>query len=169
MFRQQGCTSLRTLLGCSRLLERSKVISSTIFIGNLSFDSTEDELRAVLVEIDPGVRVRLGKDKMTGKARGFAFAEFTTPTLAADAIKRIDGTELRNRRLRANDADDKPPPRAGGAPGGYSPNPGPRPQAPPSYLTQPPPFMDGDRFGGPPPSGGRRSGKGRRGGKRTLY
>lgn len=93
-------------------LGRSRPISATIFVGNLSYETTEDELRALLSEIDPRVRVRLGVDRMTGRARGFAFAEFSDATLAADAIRRVDGVDLRGRRLRVNDADDKPPPRA---------------------------------------------------------
>jgi RNA recognition motif-containing protein len=69
-------------------------------------------LRAVLVEVDPGVRVRIGTDRATGRPRGFAFAQFTDPVKAADAIRRFDSYELRGRRLRVNDADDKPPARA---------------------------------------------------------
>lgn len=72
------------------------------------------------------MRVRLGMDRVTGRPRGFAFAQFSDDTRAADAIRRFDSFELRGRRLRVNDADDKPPPRAprpsippmgGGAPG----------------------------------------------------
>ncbi len=66
----------------------------------------------MLVEVDPAVRVRLGKDRMTGKARGFAFAEFSDPAKAADAIRRFDQFELQGRKLRVNDAEDKPPARA---------------------------------------------------------
>jgi RNA recognition motif-containing protein len=118
-------------------LKGGTTISSTIFIGNLSFESTEEELRGVLVEIDPGVRVRLGKDRMTGKPRGFAFAEFSDPARAADAIRRFDSFELRGRRLRVNDADDKPPPRA------------PRPM--PTFQAAAPAFDPGpsDFFGAP--------------------
>jgi RNA recognition motif-containing protein len=127
-------------------------ISSTIFIGNLSFDATEDELRNVLIDVDPGVRVRLGKDRMTGKPRGFAFAEFTDAARAADAIRRFDAFELRGRRLRVNDADDKPPPRA------------PRPFSAPNAA--PPPF-ETSSFGGfgpdAPPRAFNRKGGSRRG------
>jgi RNA recognition motif-containing protein len=70
-------------------------------------------------------------DRVTGKPRGFAFAEFTDPAKAADAIRRFDSFELQGRRLRVNDADDKPAPRAPRPMGA-----GPRP------------------FGGPPPGGG---------------
>jgi RNA recognition motif-containing protein len=65
----------------------------------------------VLADADPGVRVRLGMDRVTGRPRGFAFAEFTDGARAADAIRRFDAYELRGRRLRVNDADDKPPQR----------------------------------------------------------
>jgi RNA recognition motif-containing protein len=66
----------------------------------------------VLTDVDPAVRVRLGKDRVTGRPRGFAFAQFSDPARAADAIRRFDAFELHGRRLRVNDADDKPPPRA---------------------------------------------------------
>jgi RNA recognition motif-containing protein len=51
-------------------------------------------------------------DRVTGRPRGFAFAQFADAARAADAIRRFDAFELRGRRLRVNDADDKPPPRA---------------------------------------------------------
>ena len=97
------------------------------------------------------VRVRIGKDRMTGKARGFAFAEFSEAAKAADAIRRFDGFEMGGRRLRVNDADDKPPARAPRpfVPGGPSPAPrfnGTRSPAAPVLSEEPPPefgFGDG--------------------------
>jgi RNA recognition motif-containing protein len=56
--------------------------------------------------------VRLGVDRVTGRSRGFAFAEFSDAAMAADAIRRFDSVDHRGRRLRVNDADEKPPPRA---------------------------------------------------------
>ena len=132
----------------------------------MSYEATEDELRALLSEIDPGVRVRLGMDRMTGKARGFAFAQFGSDTQAADAVRRFDGADLRGRRMRVNDADDKPPPRAprpgerpaftggGGAPGGGAPF---APRAPMEFV---PPPEDG---GGGDFKGFRKGGGSRRG------
>ena len=70
----------------------------------------------MLADVDPSVRIRLGVDRVTGRARGFAFAQFTDAARAADAIRRFDAFELRGRRLRVNDADDKPPARAPRAP-----------------------------------------------------
>lgn len=66
----------------------------------------------MLIDVDPDVRVRVGMDRATGRSRGFAFAEFTDAARAADAIRRFNAFELRGRRLRVNDADDKPPARA---------------------------------------------------------
>jgi len=109
-FRSHSCDA-RAKLDPS-LNERSAVISATIFIGNLSYEATEDDLRALLTEVDPAVRIRLGLDRVTGKARGFAFAQFSSDAAAADAVRRFDGSEVRGRRIRVNDADDKPPPRA---------------------------------------------------------
>ena len=87
---------------------------------------------------------------MTGRPRGFAFAQFSDAARAADAIRRFDAFELRGRRLRVNDADDKPPPRA------------PRPMT----ATAPPPMMESfgggeGGYGGEPPF--RRNGGSRRG------
>jgi cold-inducible RNA-binding protein len=90
----------------------------------------------VLADADPAVRVRIGTDRMTGKPRGFAFAEFSDPARAADAIRRFDAFELRGRRLRVNDADDKPPAR------------GPRPMAGPRPMgTAPTPSFGRGDFG----------------------
>jgi RNA recognition motif-containing protein len=144
-----------------RSSERRRPISSTIFIGNLSFETTEDELRTVLTDVDPSVRVRLGMDRVTGRPRGFAFAEFSDSARAADAIRRFDAFELRGRRLRVNDADDKPPPRA------------PRPMSSPSApMAMPSEPLDMRNFGGgeeaPFARRGRGSRRGLRARKRSL-
>jgi len=93
----------------------------------LSYEATEQELHELLSTVDTTVRVRLGMDRATNKPRGFAFAQFGSDTLAADAVRRFDGAELRGRRMRVNDADDKPPPRAPRPPGSDAPRTGPPP------------------------------------------
>lgn len=90
----------------------------------------------MLVDVDAGVRVRLGTDRVTGKPRGFAFAQFADAARAADAIRRFDAFELRGRRLRVNDADDKPPPRA------------PRPMSVSAGAAPPPEVFELEGFGG---------------------
>ena len=102
----------------------------------------------MLTDVDPSVRVRLGTDRVTGRPRGFAFAQFSDDARAADAIRRFDSFELRGRRLRVNDADDKPPARA------------PRPMVPPSRPMEA--FDPGDFGGGGMPPF-RRNGGSRRG------
>lgn len=94
----------------------------------------------MLTDIDPAVRVRLGKDRVTGRPRGFAFAEFSDAARAADAIRRFDAFELHGRRLRVNDADDKPPPRAPRLPGAAPSAPTFDPRA---FAAGPPPSEDG--------------------------
>ena len=104
----------------------------------------------MLGEIDPSVRVRIGTDRVTGRPRGFAFAQFTDAARAADAIRRFDAFELRGRRLRVNDADDKPPARA------------PRPMTPrPSAGAPPPPSFEAEGYA--PDAPFRRNGGSRRG------
>jgi RNA recognition motif-containing protein len=95
------------------------------------------------------VRVHIGTDRETGKSRGFAFVEYGTDAEAADAIRRFDGHDLGGRRLRVNDADDRPPARAAA---------GPRPmQAAPSFSAPRDMFAAGDPFGGEGGLGGGRS------------
>jgi len=145
----------------------------------LSYEATEQELHELLSTVDSSVRVRLGMDRATNKPRGFAFAQFGSDTLAADAVRRFDGAELRGRRMRVNDADDKPPPRAPRPPGsdgprngpppggGYAPRPGGgafAPRAPVEFA--PPPEDGGGDFKGFRKGGGSR--RGLRARKRSL-
>jgi RNA recognition motif-containing protein len=90
-------------------------ISSKVFVGNLSFDVTADELQELFAKEREGVQVSLPTDRVTGRPRGFAFVEFATPEDAAAVIQAFDGFELAGRRLRVNEATEDR--RAGG--GGY--------------------------------------------------
>jgi cold-inducible RNA-binding protein len=120
---------------------KERVISTKIFVGNLSFTTTEQELSQVLSEAGRVVRVHIGTDRETGRSRGFAFVEYGTDTEAADAIRRFDGYDLGGRRLRVNDADDRPPARTGGG--------APRSTAAPQIFSAPRDmFGAGDPFGG---------------------
>jgi cold-inducible RNA-binding protein len=82
----------------------------------LSFDTTQQDLSKLLSDAAPVVRVHIGTDRETGRSRGFAFAEYATDAEAADAIRRFDGFEFSGRRLRVNDAEDRPPARASAGP-----------------------------------------------------
>ena len=156
-------------------------MSKTAFVGNLSFSATEEELTRFFSEAGPVVKARIGTDRETGRSRGFAFVEFADEDSCAAAIQRLNGTEMGGRRLRVNDADDKPPPRSPAPPPtAYRPaNLGPRPNIgdrfnPRAYVAEPPPI---DMYGGGGGGGGgggseddfrrRVSGKGSRRGLRA--
>ncbi len=88
-----------------------------IYVGNLPFTSTEDELRTLFARHGSVESVAVITDRETGRPRGFAFVEMADATAAADAIKALDGTQLGGRALRVNEAQDR---REGGGGGGGS-------------------------------------------------
>ena len=83
-----------------------------MFVGNLSFSSTSDDVEGLLSQAGEVSEVVIPTDRATGRPRGFAFVEFATPEGAQEAIERFDGKELDGRRLRVNAAEDRPPRRA---------------------------------------------------------
>ena len=94
-------------------------MSKRLFIGNLSWSTTEDSLRAALEE---GGRtcesVRIIMDRETGRPRGFAFAEMASEEDTQAVIGDLNGQELDGRPLRVNEAEERPPRREGGGGGG---------------------------------------------------
>jgi cold-inducible RNA-binding protein len=91
-------------------------LSNKIYIGNLPFTTTEDELRTVFERHGTVDTVNVIMDRETGRARGFAFVEMSEPRSAQDAISALDGTDLGGRSLRVNEAQDR---REGGGGGRY--------------------------------------------------
>ena len=73
-----------------------------IFVGNLAFSTTEEQLQTVFSEIGRVIKVRMVSDLETGKPRGFAFVEFEDPQAALSAIRNMNDYELNGRRLRVN-------------------------------------------------------------------
>ena len=73
-----------------------------IFVGNLAFNTTEEQLHQAFSEIGRVLNVRLVTDIETGKPRGFAFVEFEDPQAALSAIRNMNDYELNGRRLRVN-------------------------------------------------------------------
>ena len=88
------------------------VISNRVFVGNLSFNSSSDDVEALLSEAGEVSEVIIPTDRATGRPRGFAFVEFAAPEGAQAAIEKFDGQEFDGRRLRINAAEDRPPRRA---------------------------------------------------------
>ena len=73
-----------------------------IFVGNLAFNTTEEQLHTTFSEIGRVIKVRMVTDVETGKPRGFAFVEFEDPQAALSAIRNMNEYELNGRRLRVN-------------------------------------------------------------------
>ena len=92
-----------------------------LFVGNLSFQTTEDELRSIFEPYGEITRLQVMTDRDTGRSRGFAFVELSDEDEAAKAITELNGKELDGRALNVNEARPKPErsgPRGGGGGGG---------------------------------------------------
>ncbi len=89
-----------------------------LFVGNLPFTATEDELRDLFSAFGEVTQVRIMTDRDTGKPRGFAFVEMTDDEAAVKAITGLNGKELGGRALTINEARPKPERRGGFRPGG---------------------------------------------------
>ncbi|HBE16361.1 MAG TPA: RNA-binding protein [Cyanobacteria bacterium UBA11149] len=85
----------------------------TIYIGNLSYHATEEDLRTVFADYGTVKRVVLPTDRETGRLRGFAFVEMTADDQEASAISQLDGAEWMGRQLRVNKARPKEENRGG--------------------------------------------------------
>ena len=95
---------------------RKESISLTnIFVGNLSYQTTQEDLTAAFTQYGAVERVNIVTDRDTGQPRGFAFVEMTNRAEAEAAIGQLNGAELNGRAMNVNEARPKP---AGGGGGG---------------------------------------------------
>ena len=115
----------------------------SLFVGNMNFQTTESDLRALFEPFGQVSRVHMAMDRETGRARGFAFVEMPNDAEAAQAIAGLDGKEAGGRNLKVNEARPK---GEGGPPRGARPG--------------------GGGFSGQRPGGGGRDGGGSRDGGR---
>jgi cold-inducible RNA-binding protein len=76
-----------------------------LFVGNISFDANEDEVKAVFNECDGVAEIAIPKDRESGRMRGFAFITFDNDDLASQAKDSLNGKDLKGRELRANFAN----------------------------------------------------------------
>jgi cold-inducible RNA-binding protein len=79
----------------------------SLFVGNMSFQTSEGELRALFEPFGQVTRVHMAMDRETGRARGFAFVEMPNDEEAAKAIAGLDGKEAGGRNLKVNEARPK--------------------------------------------------------------
>ena len=89
-----------------------------IYVGNLSYDTTEDELAAEFGTFGKVESVAIPSDKFSGRPKGFAFVEMPVKTEAEAAIAGLSGKSLRDRTIVVNEARPRPDNRGGGG-GGY--------------------------------------------------
>lgn len=87
----------------------------SLFVGNISFQTTESELRAAVEPLGEIDRIRIMTDRETGRSRGFAFVEMVDDAEATRAIAALNGKELGGRVLNVSEARPKPE-RAGPRP-----------------------------------------------------
>jgi len=78
-----------------------------IYVGNLSHDVTEDDLRQAFEAFGQVSSVNIVKDRFSGESRGFGFVEMSSKHEALAAIKEADGTDLKGRSIRVNEAHDR--------------------------------------------------------------
>ncbi|HSF23430.1 MAG TPA: RNA-binding protein [Blastocatellia bacterium] len=88
-----------------------------IFVGNLSYQTTEDQLTELFSEVGPVESATIVTDRDTGRSRGFAFIEMDGEA-AAKAIEKFNGVELNGRAINVNEARPRPERNFGGGGGG---------------------------------------------------
>jgi cold-inducible RNA-binding protein len=91
-----------------------------LFVGNLSYQTMENDLQDYFSQAGVVTSVNLMLDKVTGKSRGFAFIEFATPEEAGKAVEQFHNQEFQGRQLTVNVArprEERPPQRWSGARG----------------------------------------------------
>ena len=89
---------------------------TNIFVGNLSYQTTQAELEAAFSQYGAVERVNIVTDRDTGQPRGFAFVEMTERRDAETAISQLNGMEMHGRAMNVNEA--RPKPSGGGGFGG---------------------------------------------------
>ncbi len=89
-------------------------MSQTLYVGNVSYQSTDASLAAAFAAAGTVVSAKIVMDKFTGRSRGFAFVDMSTEEEATKAIELLDGKDLDGRPLRVSMArpkEDRPPRR----------------------------------------------------------
>jgi RNA recognition motif-containing protein len=114
-------------------------MSVRLFVGNLPYDATEDEIRQHFSAVGTLSYVSIPLDRETGRKRGFAFVEFADAEQAQAAIQQFNNQPFKGRPLAVNEARAREAgPRPAGGGGGFRPSFGPRPSAPGSRPMGPP-------------------------------
>ena len=90
-------------------------MNTKLFVGNLSFDVTENDLQDLFAAFGPVSQVNLITDRSTGRSRGFAFVTMATPEGAKAAMEGATGRNLKGRELRVSEAREREATGRGGS------------------------------------------------------
>ena len=93
-------------------------MNKKLYVGNLSYETTQDELQELFAGVGTVVSAAVVTDKSSGRSRGFGFVEMETEDAAKEAIEKLNNHEINGRSLNVNEAN---PPRersSGGRDGG---------------------------------------------------
>jgi cold-inducible RNA-binding protein len=82
-------------------------MSTNIYVGNLSYDTTEDTLRTLFAEFGEVEAARVITDRYTGRSKGFGFVEMTAEDAAQKAIDALNGKSVDGREIRVDKAKPK--------------------------------------------------------------
>ena len=91
-----------------------------IYVGNMSYDTTEEDLHLAFKAFGKVVSAAIIKDKFSGQPKGFAFVEMSSATEGQAAIEGMNGKELKGRELNVNEARPRTESFRGGSTGGFS-------------------------------------------------
>ena len=95
-------------------------MEAKLYVGNLSYSTTEEGLRTLFSQAGTVTSVSLIKDRETGRSKGFAFVEMSSQSEAEEAIKLLNGRSFEDRELKVNIARPREERPAGGGYGGSS-------------------------------------------------
>ena len=96
-------------------------MATKLYVGNLSYDTTEDQIRTLFADAGEIAEIAFITDRDTGRPKGFGFVQMKTEEGAKEAIKRFNGYTLDNRALTVNEARPREERSTGGG-GGYGNN-----------------------------------------------
>lgn len=91
----------------------------SIFVGNLPYEASEDEVRQMFEQHGKVTRVHLVSDRDTGRPKGFGFVDMPNDDEGQAAVAALDGEKLNGRPLRVNEAQPRKPRTGGGGGGGH--------------------------------------------------
>lgn len=83
-------------------------MAKKLFVGNLSYNMTDDQLQAIFAPFGTIVSANVVKDKFSGRSKGFAFVEYETDEIADEAMKALDGSAQDGRNIAVKPALPRP-------------------------------------------------------------